>query len=51
MKEEAKELTKDRECIHCKNFLRCMGKPRGTRCINFIEGVWLKNENKGKGVQ
>ena len=31
------KLTKDRECIKCKHFFDCAGKPKGARCINFEE--------------
>ena len=31
------ELIKDRECLHCKHFFECKGKPRGVSCVNFEE--------------
>lgn len=32
------ELVKDRECLHCRRFFDCKGKPKGTRnCINYEE--------------
>lgn len=33
--DKTKELIKDRECIHCEKFFSCIGKIRGTNCINF----------------
>lgn len=40
------ELKKDRECLHCKNFWDCEGKPRSTeRCINFNEREELKGSD------
>ena len=41
-----RELKKDRECLHCKNFWDCEGKPRSTeRCINFNEREELKGSD------
>lgn len=37
MIEKQEEQVKDRECLKCKKFFDCKGKPRGTRCINFEE--------------
>ena len=31
------KLVKDRECIKCKHFFDCAGKPKGARCIKFEE--------------
>ena len=49
-KERMSELIKDRECIECKHFLMCPGKPKGTeRCVKFEqhENKFLKDkENK-----
>lgn len=43
-------LIKDRECIECKHFLMCQGKPKGTdKCVKFEqhENRFLKDkENK-----
>ena len=30
-------LVHDRECLHCKKFFECKGKPRGAVCVNFEE--------------
>lgn len=31
-------LKKDRECLHCKKFFDCDGKPKEiATCINYIE--------------
>lgn len=37
------KLVKDRECIKCKHFFDCAGKPKGARCIKF-------EERKGKCI-
>jgi hypothetical protein len=40
-------LIKDRECIECKHFLMCPGKPKGTeRCVKFEqhENKFLKDK-------
>lgn len=31
------ELIHDKECLHCKKFFECKGKPRGTICVNYEE--------------
>lgn len=32
------ELKKDRECLHCKEFFECKGKPEEVkRCVNYTE--------------
>ena len=39
------KLTKDRECIKCKHFFDCTGKPRGSNCIKFQERKEEKHVN------
>ena len=35
---EDEKLIKNRECISCKNFFDCKGKPRKVeRCVNRVE--------------
>ena len=31
------EVTKDKSCIKCKRFFNCNGKPRGVKCLHFVE--------------
>lgn len=38
-------MTKDRECIKCKHFFDCAGKPKGARCIKFEERKEEKHVN------
>ncbi len=37
---------KDRECISCKHFFDCKGKPKGALCINYE-----KRKQNGKEVR
>lgn len=42
---EYKELIKDRDCLKCKKFFDCEGKPRGNKnCLNFEE----RKKERGK---
>jgi hypothetical protein len=35
--EQKKTVHKDRECIHCKRFFNCTGKPIGVKACLFFE--------------
>ena len=37
MSDTKEKLIHDKECIHCKKFFDCKGKPRNTSCVNLEE--------------
>lgn len=45
---------KDKECIHCKRFFECEGKPRGKLCVNYEErkdGRSKVDQNNNRHIQ
>jgi hypothetical protein len=34
---DAVKLIKDKECIHCRKFFECNGKPKNKPCVNLEE--------------
>ena len=38
------DLVKTRECIRCRKFFECKGKPKDKPCVNFEE----RNDGNGR---